>query len=221
MIIRAANRFKLSKADQKGFTILELMIATTVLTVILLLVTVMITGIGNLYYKGITLSQTQDTTRNIADQVIQDIKLNDKPPTTPTSAVFASKTVYAQCVGTVRYSYIPGVQIGTDVGQIQHVIWRDSVGSGSTCTPVNLTLPTPSVGGSELLGHQSRLTAFSINASPSNVSLFVVQVGVAFGDTDLLIMAGLATQCRGITGNQFCATDSLTTSAIQRISGGS
>lgn len=217
----STNGFKLRKLNHKGFTILELMIATTVLTVILLLVTVMITGIGNLYYKGITLSQTQDTTRNIADQVTQDIKLNDKPPTTPTSAVFSSKTIYAQCVGTVRYSYIPAVQIGTDVGQIQHVLWRDSVGSGSACTPVNLTQPTPSAGGSELVGPKSRLTAFSINASPSNASVFVVQVGVAFGDTDLLNVAGLATRCKGVTGDQFCATDSLTTSVIQRISGGS
>ncbi len=213
------------KKAQSGFTIIELLIATTVLTVILLMVTVMISNIGNLYYKGITLAQTQDTTRSIADAVSQDIKLNDKPPVSDGSAIVFGTSTNAICIGSVRYTYTLGRQIGTNLSgpdpQVQHVLWRDTIGSGSACTPVNLALATPpGVGGSELIGPRSRLTAFKVAPSSlANPTLFTVQIGVAFGDYDLLNMAGIATTCNGGVGGQFCAVDALTTSAIQRIGG--
>lgn len=66
-----------SKANQKGFTIIELIIATTVFSVVLLLCTFGLMQIGNVYYRGITSTRTQNVTRNIIDMVSQDIELSD------------------------------------------------------------------------------------------------------------------------------------------------
>lgn len=210
---------------EAGFTIIELLIATTVLTLILLLSTVMITSIGTLYYKGVTLSQTQDSTRSIADQVVQDIQLSSGVVSTGTTTV-GSTTLSALCLGTVRYSYVLDRQIGTDgtapANQIKHVLWRDTVSSGAACTPADIMQdPVPStVNGTELVGNKSRLTGFSAAQSASNTSLYTVAIGVAFGDNDLLQGSGLATRCNSGSANQFCAVSTLSTAAIQRFSGG-
>jgi prepilin-type N-terminal cleavage/methylation domain-containing protein len=217
-----------SDTSEQGFTIIELMIATSVLTVILLIVTVTISGIGTLYYKGVTLSSTQDSTRSIADQLTQDIQLNDKQPIAGTPTSYGSTTVEAYCIGTVRYSFIVGKQIGPDATapalQINHVLWRDHISAGAACVGVDLTQdPIPSattMDGRELIGPRSRLTFLSINNTGSNPDLFTIQLGVAYGDSDLINLNGLTSSCNGSKGFQFCATDSLTTSAIARVSGG-
>ena len=54
---------------QAGFTIVELMIATAILSTILLLVTTMMINIGNLYYKGVNQARVQDGVRTLADDV--------------------------------------------------------------------------------------------------------------------------------------------------------
>lgn len=219
---------RLRTIDQEaGFTIIELLIATTVLTLILLLSTVMITSIGTLYYKGVTLSQTQDSTRSIADQVVQDIQLTSGVVSNGTTT-FGSTVVSAMCIGTVRYSYILDRQIGTDstapANQIKHVLWRDTVSSGAACLPADITLDpvgsTPAtVNGMELVGNKSRLTAFSA-VSPLSSSLYTIDVGVAFGDNDLLSGSGATTNCNGGVADHFCAVSTLSTAAIRRFSGG-
>ena len=53
-------------SGQKGFTVLELMIATTVFSVMLLLTTTGMIQIGKVYYKGLVTAKTQDTVRSIS-----------------------------------------------------------------------------------------------------------------------------------------------------------
>lgn len=219
------------KSEQRGFTIIELLIATSVLSVILLLVTVMITNIGNLYYKGTTQAQVQDTTRSIVDQLVQDLQFSDGTPSIPDSSLPSSsnidtstvpgKTLYALCVGTTRYSYVLDQQIETDM---LHVLWRDAIGSGSACSPVNLSTTPPS--GYELMGPRSRLTSFRIKST--SPALYSVMVSVAYGENDLFKGADTSdllggsdanVTCASGTGNQFCATDRLATSAVRRVNG--
>ena len=225
---------KLKQQSQQGFTIIELLIATSVLTLILLLATVMITSIGNLYYKGITLSQTQDTVRSIVDQLTQDLQLSDGLPSVPdpgtpgnpniNTSLVAGQTLYATCIGTTRYSYVLNKQIVTS---LPHVLWRDSIGSGSTCSPVDLSSVSPSTSGVELMGPKSRLTSLVITSS--SASLYTIKLSIAYGEDDLLAGADTSNLlngsdynvgCAGSTGNQFCATDRLTTSVIQRVNKG-
>ena len=63
-----------STLDQSGFTLLELMIATTIFSVILLLCTVGLIQIGKTYYKGSAIVRTQNVARDITDNITQAIQ---------------------------------------------------------------------------------------------------------------------------------------------------
>lgn len=184
-------------ANQKGFTIIELMIATAVLSTMLILVTGVMVNIGNLYYKGINQARVQDNTRGIADEVSQYIRLSDQPPVGPYSGANGTQLY---CVGAIRYAFVLGVQIGTVAPgtstTYHHVLWRDIDPTPGSCPtdidPSNLSLGKVDLSdanlanadpsGTELITNNSRLTDFSMtNASPSAVS-----IGVAYGE-DVLI----------------------------------
>jgi prepilin-type N-terminal cleavage/methylation domain-containing protein len=202
--------------NQQGFTIIELMIATSILSVILVIATAVITGIGVLYYKGVNQVRVQDNVRNISDDLTQHLQLSgtaDVPPVPPVGGVGVI------CIGTTRYSYILGAKIGTNIamGDSPHVLWRDTVAAGS-CTAIDLTAITAATPGDELIAQNSRLTAFEVSGS----GLFTVRVGVAYGDSDLLTTpSGVNiydenSRCSGGPGKQFCATAYLLTSTTKR-----
>lgn len=205
----------LRPTDQKGFTIIELMIATSVLATMLVLVTVVMVNIGNLYYKGVNQAHIQDDTRNIADQVSEYIRLSDQPPVGPYSSV-GDTQLY--CIGAVRYAFVLGAQIGSlapgTTTTYHHVLWRDTNPTPGSC-PTEIDPHNPGLGqvdltranlanidpdGTELISNRSRLTEFSMtNASPSLIS-----VGLAFGDDVLLCnpsASGQANSCNDAAGS--------------------
>lgn len=210
---------RIHKTNQEGFTIVELLIATAVLSMIILLTTVMITSIGNLYYKGVIQSRTQANARTITDDISQHLKFTDGDVWQSTQ-VYSGKTINSYCINGARYSYIVGVQLG----QINHVLWRD-VPSGS-CAPVDITLVNPlnadgsaSVGGTEMIAPSSRLTAFSITQT-TLTSPLSISVGVAYGEVSLTTAAsGPDVRCLGGAGDRFCASVYLATTVTQRSKG--
>jgi prepilin-type N-terminal cleavage/methylation domain-containing protein len=142
------------RRSEDGFTIIELIIATAVLSIMLVLVTVLMINIGNLYYKGINQSRVQDSVRNITDSIGDQLKLSDKVPQQATSSTDGH--THAYCIGDKRYTYVLGVQIGHGgldaTGHetnpaYKHVLWQDTNPSPGTCfidatnspKPVDLT----------------------------------------------------------------------------------
>jgi type II secretory pathway pseudopilin PulG len=223
-------------AAESGFTIVELMIATSVLSMMLLIVTLIITSIGNLYYKGVNLSRIQDDTRNITSQVSQDLELNNSFGTFNTTNPNPGSTE-AYCIGNVRYTFVVGKELGNNANESHHVLWRDTNPTpGGACGPVG-TFPNPASNGSELVAPSSRLTQFSI----AGISPYHVAVNVAYGDDDLLCSPSVSGSCqtpnamptvadftkgdllcKGLssTGSSFCATASLNTTVVQRLTQG-
>ena len=212
--------------NQKGFTIIELMIATSVLSVVLVMATVMMIGIGNLYYKGINQTRIQNTVRNISDDLIQNLQLS-KPSSVRTGVNVAGDT-RAVCVGSTRYSYdVMDRKIGEAVA---HVLWRDTITPG-TCSPVDLTQANPpGINGAELMAPNSRLTAFCVGVyvsatdncstvvTPTETLPYTITISIAYGDSDLLNLdRGFDANCKGGIGRQFCATAKLQTTVVQRL----
>jgi type II secretory pathway pseudopilin PulG len=211
---------------KNGFTIIELMIATTVLSTVLLLVTAILISIGSLYEKGINQTLVEDDVRTIADDVTQNLQFNDTPPTQVTGP-----GDLAYCIDATRYTYVLNTTIDTQ--GYDHVLWRDTLPPASPCSAVNLKTTTPSSGGTELIAPGSMLTYFCIDGvdatgqpeptcpimstSVPGFSPFTVSVGVAHGLTTDLNLAGLTSTCRSQIGEQFCSTANLTTSVAQRI----
>lgn len=149
---------KTATLSQNGFTILELMVATVVLSVVLLIATMTILGVGKLYYKGQNATHTNDTARNILEDVSQHIEFSAlspnlfaspaitgcptyQLPSGPTVSFWCNSVgsvkVYAYCTDTTRYSFVVGEQFkdGTN-----HVLWEDTVPSADTanCLPLNV-----------------------------------------------------------------------------------
>jgi prepilin-type N-terminal cleavage/methylation domain-containing protein len=215
---------------ERGFTIVELLIATAVLSTILVLTTVIMINIGNLYYKGINQARVQDAVRNVSDGLTQNLSLDDA------NAIYASKNITfhgnsykteAYCIGTTRYTFIKGVQIGDNwtstQPQVPHVMWRDNVTSGS-CGTADITSPGLS-GGSELMPPNSSLAEFCITGTGSSncqsgASPYTVQIALAYGDNDLLIPSpplGMNVHCKGSTGDQYCAVATSQTTVVKRL----
>jgi prepilin-type N-terminal cleavage/methylation domain-containing protein len=221
-------RYQQRRLSQTGFTIIELMIATAVLSTILLLATVIMISIGNLYYKGINQARVQDDVHSIADEVSQRLQLSST--VTPIRVTSPDGKTVAYCIGDKRYVFIIGEQIGTGMDtdgtthQSQHVLWRDKPTGCPAITTNNwLDTPTPSPSGTELIAPNSRLTSFCISGSVAgscipDTSPYTVSIGVAYGAIDLLNNPGnISATCKGNTGDQFCATASLTTAVAQRL----
>ncbi|HVV25452.1 MAG TPA: prepilin-type N-terminal cleavage/methylation domain-containing protein [Candidatus Saccharimonadales bacterium] len=227
MFAKLAQPNRDRRPNERGFTIIELMIATAVLSTIILLVTVLMINVSNLYYKGINQSRAQDNARSIVDDVASHLQLSDHSPSGPVSQTYPqhdvnATTIYAYCIDNIRYSFATGIQMGSTVGDytLQHILWRDTISSGAGCVPADLTQSNPSAttggsNGAELVAAKSRLSTFSINPVTSP---YVVTVGVAYGDDDLLNNpASTNPLCKGGTGDQFCATARLQVTVTKRL----
>lgn len=179
------------KKLEQGFTIVELMIALSVMSVILVMSTIILIQIGGLYDKGVSASDLQNTARGIVNDVASAIQFSGYDPAvatcTPASCSFNGANgdpvpgEYAYCIGTVRYSYILNTEIGNDIAanpatgapantNTPHILWRDQLSSykDDPCVPVNLNAASPSDSysspgtGVEMMSDHTRLTNFSI-----------------------------------------------------------
>lgn len=227
--------------SQHGFTIVELMFATAVFAVILLLCLSALIQLGRLYYKGVTTSQTQEAARNIIDEISQGIQLTGadiSPPSfvggpniAPGSKATDNATGYF-CLGDTRYSYVidrkqtDGNSPDPQKKEISHVLWADSFPSCAGTfglTPLDLNKQDPTgTNGRELVGSNMRLTRLNIAETPAGSGVFKIDVSVAYGDEDLFSIDTLATPNRKFcktaqAGTQFCATSELSTIVKRRI----
>lgn len=237
MTFKKINR-NINKSE--GFTIVELLIATVIFSMVLLLVTTGVLEISKVYYKGVTDSNTQTVATNIVDTVAQAIQFDGGAvQTTPASA--PAGTSYAFCVGNQRFSYYPGYELinsspvnGQD--ETNHSIVEDN---SAGCTAQNMT---GSVQGRELMGQNMRLSSVSVtcalpsgicNDVPGAILAYRVQVRVVYGSDDLLFSPTLSqqsasnaaqaaatdAQCAGSNtgGDQFCSQSDLSTIVVKRV----
>jgi prepilin-type N-terminal cleavage/methylation domain-containing protein len=212
------------ESRQNGFTILELMIATMVFSVVLLLCATAIVQVGRMYYKTTLLVRTTDTARAVIDDVSQAIQFGNS-----SSSFFGSNltgSVKSYCLGSIRYTYAPAsASLGknTAQGQTLHVLWKDR-GGNNTCAPLDLNLPNPSAQGQELLGNDMRVSAFEVKQSknvdgtPNPAGLWTINITIAYGSTNDLFTDSSNKVCiNSIVGGQFCAVSTINTNAIKRL----
>jgi prepilin-type N-terminal cleavage/methylation domain-containing protein len=201
--------------SEKGFTIVELMIALTVLSTILVIATVLMIQIGSLYSKGVNAASLQNANRAVQTDVSSALQFSGNNPHSCTvtavtcfasSQNFGGVTVYAFCIDTTRYSYVLGRELGDDPNAspaitTNHVLWRDIMSSSGTCQPLNLTVsgtPTDAASsgdGYEMVPEHVRLNTFRVVETPANSGVFSTNVAMAFGDSDLLCDSGTAGDC--------------------------
>lgn len=214
MRILASHR-KHQPPEQVGFTILELMIATMVFSVILLVVAAGILSFTKQYIKGITKSNTQAVARSVMADVVQNIQFSGGTVATN------NLTPIQTCIGNVVYYY----EYGQQVTATQHGLVKD--GSGGCAAAGMASFSSLSSSQYEMLGKGMRLAEFSVDTSSDQGA--AVTVNVVSGDDDVLIDNSGKTaadagfdwtdnvHCKSGAGSQFCAVSRLTTFVQARI----
>ena len=231
-------------SSEDGFTIVELMVALSVFAVILMMSTVIMINIANLYNKGVNEANLQNTSRNIISDISSSIQFtgNISDPTGCNGTLTACwaqqysyeigstssyANVYSYCIGSTRYSYVLDTENGTNApNQLPHVLWRDTLKNISTCPTLDLTSSSgPSSdsnavpgSGFDMLPPHMRIDKFFVDQTGPNSGLYAVDIWIAYGDDDLLTIAsdGSAT-CSGGVGTQFCAVSALNTTVTKRL----
>jgi prepilin-type N-terminal cleavage/methylation domain-containing protein len=203
----------------KGFTIMELLVATVVFSVVLLVVTAGILQIARVYYKGVTESSTQNTARSIIDTVSQAIQFSGGN-VTATAGSPTPGSSYAFCVGNQQFSYTLGWQVENNPyatkNQTWHALVQDTAaGCSSSSAPQNVR--NQEIHGRDLMGSHMRLANLSV--TPVGTNQYRVQVRVVYGDNDLLFNPTATTaSCRGFkAGTQFCSVADLSTVVVKRV----
>lgn len=227
---------KVTKKNQFGFTIVELLIATTIFSIVLVGAMAGFTQIGRLYYKGVVAAKTQEVNRAIIEEISQAIQFNKTTLRTslvaggPDVPVGNTDTGYF-CIGPKRYTYALDRRLSFSTSptgkEKRHVMWVDQPINGcaeSTTGPADLTQADPCLGGAtcingrELMGENMRLTKLVLAGTNTLQS---ISVSVAFGDDENngpLVTDSGRRVCRGDSFTvQFCAISELSTTAYRRV----
>lgn len=210
-----------SKAlNKNGFTIIELMIATTVFSIVLLVAGSGVIAIGKMYYKSITSSRVQETARSAMEDVTRSLQFSGGNVSTDMS----HSTYKVRCFGDDRYTYSLNQPVGSG-----------AVGLKLDKTPASGCSVEAVPDGRELLGNNMRLLQFDV--SPGQDNVFSIKIKVAQGDNDLLTIYNQDGQpegwsppvnssnegtiagalCRGGVGSAFCSVSGLETVVNSRV----
>jgi prepilin-type N-terminal cleavage/methylation domain-containing protein len=208
---------------QQGFTIIELLIATLVFSIVMVVCLSAFLRTGQLYYKAIYLARTQEAARDISDDIVNELRHNGgATPLLPDS--IAGHQVYFLCVGNQRYSFMSGheVDVGSESGTNFGLV-RDDMPSSGCVSPSTAGF---SANHTELLNDKMRLVATGTGAGQSDLlitpiavasgSTYDIHIHIDFGDDDLLDNPALpGTTCVGpLGGSQFCATTDIDTTVL-------
>ena len=220
-------RTKLTK-NQFGFTIVELLMATVVFSVVLLIVTTGIIKISQSYYRGIIQNRTQEAVRNVSEEISRTIQLANGQKVLSTANAGFGTSGGQFCVGAVRYTYGLNEKIGDPgaVGLKAEKVPPNDCNAASV--PTNVT---------QLLSKNMRLLRFKVEPDPlTQDKTYRIDIRVAYGDNDLLshynddgspirpapadvIDDADGAVCKsGVSGGSFCATAQLDTLVKKRLS---
>jgi len=212
-----SNRF-----DDKGFTILELLIATAISSGAILMLMFGFLSISQTYTKGLTVAETQNTARDVVNTISQSIQFGD-PNTINTSHIGVPDGWF--CADNDIFVY----QLGQSVAKGTDALVESSL--DTACPAVVQPLSTSSYpGAKELLGPNMRLTAFNVIPGPDNTYAINLRVVYSVNNTFLIGVAQPNGQpslyydvgsskviCNGQAGQDFCATSGLQTVVESRI----
>lgn len=192
--------------QQNGFTIVELMIATLVFSMILTIIAAGVMSFSKAYYHGVYVSETQNAARNVVDTITQSIQFGSGASTGVQYDNSASKSYF--CAGGYAFVFR------------QFELYRKSDANtvGLYMQPTNHCTSAPAFnagsGGKQLLGDRMRIISLSLSGVGN---IYNINVRMGYGDDDLFPAPMTATmQCNDGAGSEYCAVVSLSATAKER-----
>jgi len=204
-----------------GFTIVELMVAITVFTVLLLIASSVVTQITRLYYKGVIISRTQNSAREITDGVTRTLQFSSGQ----TVSQVAAGPVNYLCVGQTRFTFVLNKKIVAGSTINEHALWQDKIVTPANCSdnPPDLNSSNPGGNegreGRELLENNMRLKTLTVTG-PNAIGIYDIVVSIIYGDDDLITFDSSSNpiSCKGaVAGSQWCATSEFNTQIYPRV----
>lgn len=212
-----------STDHQLGFTIVELLIATAVFAMVLVIVTSGILQVADTFFKGDTESNTQQVTATVMDTISQAVQFNGGSVVSILGASPADGDTL--CIGNEKFSYWPGYQLvasnpNSTEDQTNAALIENSTTSGC--------VGSPSTTGRELLSDDMRLSNLSVQCISSATlcgstttggQLYQIDIRVVYGNDNLLLNpTATDASCNGaVSGQQFCAVSDVSTVVAERI----
>jgi prepilin-type N-terminal cleavage/methylation domain-containing protein len=223
------------KLNQRGFTLIELMVATVVFSIILLVATYGLLQIGRTYDEGLNEVNTQQTAQAALDTISQDIQFNSGMVSEAVNG-----PAYVICIGKDRYSALMHQELYDN--STSHALIQDA--TSGFCNPVGSSPNGPIVGlngatplapqvgmAKELLAPSMRLANLSVANIPLGSDLYIINIRVVYGEKNVLCSPTLHDcnnsaltninqtdlSCKGGVINQFCAVSDLTTTVQRRL----
>lgn len=209
--------------NQNGFTIIELMIATMVFSVVLMICTYGLLNISRTYTKGITTNRTQEVARSIINDISDNIRFSGGKFSQLSTLPNGSSGF---CLGSTKYSFITDHQLissspDTATQESSQVMRAEAECNGAS-EPRDMR---GSMGGREMLGERMQLANLEVcglnhsgdcQAGPSG--LYKITIRVVSGTDDLFEDNNIEKNCAtGRAGGQFCAVSELTTVVKKKV----
>lgn len=213
----------------KGFTLIELMLAMAFIALLLLAIAMTIIQIANIYNRGLILKEQDQVSRSISDDLDQAMRSSTTFSIVPAAKRYVSTTWGGRmCLG--QYSYIwnyvkatgSNLNTYTDGTPLKFVKAPDA---GATyCTANAQTGEYPAIdltGAVELLqtgDHNLGLHAFAVTTSPtasdslSGQSLYVVSFTIGTSDLNAMVADQSACKDPNVAGADpvYCAVQQFT-----------
>ncbi len=226
-----------NKYHNSGFTIIELMIATAVFSVVLLMLVLGVTKISQAYIKGVVYSETQNAAQSIVSDISKNIEFNSGDIGSTIGPTPTAGLQFYFCMGERAYFYQLGNEVvGNGVIPGEQQAYHGLIAEdGDTTCPV--PKPDPSFNSpttltsaqQEFLSPNMRLAVLNVIPVAGLSNLYEVDVKVVYGSNDLLCNSssdpsscsstttmpfgndyiGSGVRCKDGVGSQFCAVSSL------------
>jgi prepilin-type N-terminal cleavage/methylation domain-containing protein len=201
--------FRRSK-KQTGFTIAELTIASAIFSVVLLVALAGFMQIGHIFYKGVTITSTQET----ANQIYKDVSGYFQTATSITLPPAPVNGYSYYCIGGARFTYNIDKAVDTsqapdhsatgNFGILKDVLLAGPAACSAPCNDLvsPATCSTPFSNPQELLGDKMRVLKFGITPG-SQSNLFDISMMFAYGDDEVL-----GYQTPGVPTSRYCLAGS-------------
>ena len=203
------------------------MIATAVFSTILVAITVGVIHFSSLYYKGVYTSETQNTARDISDEIANAVKFGvgevvGIPMSDEEGGIPQKGDVIAFCAG--GYVFVTRLGQQYDGTSATTGLYMQTKGNNG-CTADDVTAKRK-----QLLAKNMRVAAIQLYRTSGQANLYTFKITVAYapsndGDDDttsvLTTTADPAfsgsVHCKPGAGSEYCAVSSLITTIEKRI----